>query len=212
MPHLRPLALLGPFAFALTTAYAADLSSYSVVKLHAGLNSPDFAFAQRQVLVVIGHRDNFNAHSFEVVTFYLSNGDPSKSLNIVGIWDKDKEALTTSVSGGADCFLHDFRLLKSKSGDAPVLVVADRPLLGSFGENAPVTFRIYLLKHSTDGIPGEPPYRFDLVETRTSKAAYCDVGFALSRELGLDDYRTPPRPDDYWNYPGAMSNNRWRGP
>jgi hypothetical protein len=147
-----------------------------------------------------------------VVTVYLSNGDPSKGLDVVGFWDKDQEALTVDVLGGADCLLHDFRLLTSERGSPPVLVAADRPLLTSYVDNAPVSFKLYALKRKTDGLPGGPAYWFDLVETQTSRAAYCDVGVALSRELGLGDYRTSPRPDGYRTSPQAMSNNRSRRP
>jgi hypothetical protein len=156
---------------------------------------------------VIGHRENFNAHSFDVVTFYLSNGAPSQGLDIVGVWDKDEEELTEHASGGADCLLHDFRLLGSDRGVTPMLIVADRPLLTSFTDNAPVSFKFYALKQKTDGLPGGPAYWFDLVETHTSKTEYCDVGVALSRELGLGDYRTAPRPDGYWNSPNAISSS-----
>jgi hypothetical protein len=211
MLHLRSFALIGALTVALSSVSAADLSSYAVVKLHPGLNNLDLAFGDSFLSVIIGHRENFNAHGFEVVSFYLSNGDPSKGLDILGLWDKDKEALTITVSGGADCLLHDFRLLRSRAAGPPMLVVADRPPLASFVDNAPVSFGFYELKQSTAGLPGKVPYWFDLVETRTSKAAYCDVGVAFSRELGLGDYRTAPRPDGYQNSPGAVSDSRWRG-
>lgn len=188
-----------------------DLNGYSVVKLRPGLNNLDRAFGGHPVSVVIGHRENFNAHTFNVVTFYLWDRDPSKGLDIVGLWDKDKEALSLQVSEGADCLLHDFRLLWPKQGRTPLLVVADHPLLTTYIDNAPVTFKFYTLKQNTAGDIG-PAYWFDLTETQTSKAEYCDVGLALSRELGLGDYRTSPRPDGYWNSPKAMSNNRSRGP
>jgi hypothetical protein len=78
-------------------------------------------------------------------------------------------------------------------------------------ENAPVIFKFYTLKQNTAGDLG-PAYWFDLAETQISKAAYCDVGVALSRELGLGDYRTTARPEGYRNSPQAMSDNRSRGP
>ncbi len=207
--HSRAFTLVGALALAVTSAYAMELGGYSVVKLHGGLNNLPLAFAGHRIAVVIGHRENSNAHSFDVVTFYLTNGEHSEGLNIVGVWDKDKEELTENVSGGADCLLHDFRLLRSDRGAVPMLVVADRPLLTSYTDNAPVLFKFYALKQKTDGLPGGPAYWFDLVETNTSKAEYCDVGVALSRELGLGDYRTSPRPDGYRTSPKAISS---RGP
>lgn len=211
MSDLRPLALIGALTLAVTSASAMDLGRYSVVKLHPGLNNLDRAFGGHPVSVVIGHRENFNAHSFDVVTFYLWDRDAAKGLDIVGVWDKDKEALSLDVSGGADCLLHDFRLLWPKKGGGPLLVVADRPLLTTYIDNAPVTFRFYTLKQNTAGAPG-PAYWFDLAETQTSEAVYCDVGIALSRELGLGDYRTTPRPEGNRNTPQAMSDNRSREP
>jgi hypothetical protein len=206
MHKLRPLALIAIASLlAVTLASATDLRGYAVVKLHRGLNNLDLAFAGQKLSVAIAHRENFNAHSFDVVTVYLSSGDPSNGLDILGVWDKNHEELTLNVGGGADCLLHDFRLLKSTGGTAPMLVVADRPLLMSYADNEPVSFRFYVLKQNTDGLTGVPAYWFDLVETRASKRAYCDVGAALARELGLGDYRTSPRPDDYWNSPEAMA-------
>jgi len=189
-----------------------DLGGYSVVRLHGGLNNLALAVAGHRMSVVIGHRENFNAHSFDVVTFYLSNAKPTEGLDIVGVWDKDKEETTLHVSGGGDCLLHDFRLLSSARGGAPMLLVADRPLLTTYVDNAPVAFKFYVLKEKTDGLPGGPAYWFDKVATETSKAAYCDVGVAISRELGLGDYRTSPRPDGYRNSPNATSDQQSTSP
>lgn len=211
MPDLRPLALIGTLALGYTSAPAMDLRGYSVVKLHPGLNNLDRAFGGHPISVVIAHRENFNAHSFDVVTFYLWDRDAAKGLDIVGLWDKDNEALSLDISGGADCLLHDFRLLWPKKGNTPLLVVAERPLLTTYVDNAPVTFRFYTLKQNTAGDLG-PAYWFDLTETQTSKPAYCDVGVALAREWGLGDYRATPRPEGYRNGLQAMSNNRPRGP
>jgi hypothetical protein len=212
MTHVRIFTRVAALALAVTSASATELGGYSVVKLHGGLNNLALTFAGHRISVVIGHRENFNAHSFDVVTFYLSNGELSQGLDIVGIWDKDNEVLTEHVSGGADCLLHDFRLLSTERRGPLMLVVADRPLLTSYADNAPVSFKFYTLKQKTDGLPGGPAYWFDLVETQTSKAAYCDVGVALSRELRLGDYRTAPRLDGYWNSPKAMSDNGSREP
>jgi hypothetical protein len=84
-----------------------------------------------------------------------------------------------------------------------MVVIADRPLLTSYVDDAPVSFKFYSFRQKTDRLPGGPAYWFDLVGTQTSKATYCDVEVALSRALGLEDYRTSSQ---------AMSNNRWSGP
>jgi hypothetical protein len=66
-----------------------------------------------------------------------------------------------------------------------VLILADRELGNSFIDIEKVTFRLYRLVRSTDGIPGRPAYYFDLTETRAAKAKYCDVDEALQKELGV---------------------------
>ena len=203
MPSIRHVFLVVALALAVTSASAPNLVGYSVVKLHRGLNDVNLGFAGRRAAVVIGHRENFNAHSFDIVTIYLSNGKSSEGLDIVGFWDKDQEALYLTVSGGADCLLHDFRLLRSARSDPSMVVVADRPLLRTYVDAEPVSFKFYSFKQKTDRLPGGPAYWFDLIGTQTSKAAYCDVGVALSHELGLEDYRASSQ---------AMSKNSWRGP
>jgi hypothetical protein len=190
MPYLRPLAAAVASILAVSSVSAMDLHGYSVVRLHHGVNDVDLGVTGERATVVVGHRANWNAHSFDVTTIYLSPPD----LAIVGIWDDQKESLYLTTSGGADCLLHDFRLLRSVSGAPPALVVADRQLGESFAADAAVTFKLYLLTHNDIGLPGEPTYWFKLIETRKAKAAYCDVGTALLRELGLAN-------DSVWSGP-----------
>jgi len=38
---------------------------------------------------------------------------------------------------------------------APMLIVADRPILRSYIDNAPVSFKFYALKQTTDELAGE---------------------------------------------------------
>jgi hypothetical protein len=138
-------------------------------------------------LIVSGHRENFNAHSFEVVSFYLQIDSVTsvKEWNIVPLMEKEKERLQLTVSGGADCLLHDFRLLTRQGKVPTTLILADRELGDSFANPAPVTFTYFLLRHDTQGMPGFPPYSFELSHASRSKAAYCDVGEAFQKELGL---------------------------
>src|SRR5260370_10887204 len=82
---------------------AASLNSYTVVKLHYGVNRVDFNNDGVEDLVILARRENFNAHGFDVVTFYSNEPrDQQGHLGIVSIFDKDKEELTLDVSGGAD--------------------------------------------------------------------------------------------------------------
>jgi hypothetical protein len=76
-------------------AAAFDLHGYSVVKLHRGINPVDVGVNGQSATVVIGRRENFNAHGFEVVTFYFtptgSAADPSNPwprLDLVDFFDE----------------------------------------------------------------------------------------------------------------------------
>ncbi|HWZ62849.1 MAG TPA: hypothetical protein VNX02_07505 [Steroidobacteraceae bacterium] len=100
-----------------------DVHDYAVVKLHRGINNVDLGGTGEHATVVVGHRENCNAHSFEVTTIYLPGGSAA-DLDIVGLWEDQKESLYLTTSGGADCTLHDFRLLRSVRGAAAALVVA----------------------------------------------------------------------------------------
>jgi hypothetical protein len=168
---------------------ATSLDSCTVVRLHYGVNRVDFNNDGVEDLVVLARRENFNAHDFDVVTFY-SNGprDRQGDLGIVSMFDKNKEELTLEVSGGADCLLHDFRLVKPKRGNQPLLIVAARTWSESFYEKNTVTFSYFKLERNSSGEPGRPALYFNLYEVRQAKARYCDVNEAFRSELGLENY------------------------
>jgi hypothetical protein len=172
----------------------AESPSAKLVKLVNGVNSVDFTGDGIPDLIVIGRRDNFNAHGFDVVSFYIFTDDKEfsvKQWDIVPIMKKEKERLEVTVSGGADCILHDFRLLSGSSKTAASLILADRELRNSYADSETVTFTYFSLETNREGIPGEPRYYFKQSRVVKSKAKYCDVGEAFQKELGIDSYRRP---------------------
>jgi hypothetical protein len=183
------------------SASAVDFGTYKVVKLVYGVNAVSFGPAGTQGTVLLGWRDNFNAHGFGVGTFYLKAPQgtipPSFQnddvLRLVTVWDDvkgSKEALTVTTSGGADCVLHDFRLLISTQHKPSILVLADREMGESFIDEERVTFKTYTLTQNVEAMPGTPAFYFDLTGQRVAKRKYCDVEKAFQDELGLGDYRT----------------------
>ena len=154
-----------------------------------GLNYLDFTGDKVNDLVVVGHRENFNAHSFEVISLYthaaVIEGTPA-IWQIVPIFKRDgKEVLQIIVSGGADCALRDFRLLpKSRT-----LIIAERDLGDSFGESHTVTFTRFKLVdtmvENESGEPGRPAFSFEEESTIRTEHKYCDVGDAFRTELGI---------------------------
>jgi hypothetical protein len=66
------------------TNAASLLDNYTVVKLEYGENRVDFDNDGVQDLVVVGHRENFNAHDYDVISFYANEpGDQHSRLAIV---------------------------------------------------------------------------------------------------------------------------------
>lgn len=172
-------------------SYAGVLDSYTVVKLSYGTNQVDFNNDGKNDLVVLARRENFNAHGFDVVSFYSEqpqDGNKAKVLGIVSIFDKSNEKLTLNISGGADCILNDFRLLKPKIGNESLLIIANRKMSESFYEENTVTFSYYKLENNSSGEVGFPFKCFKISNVSESKAKYCDVSEALSAELGLGTY------------------------
>jgi hypothetical protein len=172
-------------------SYAGPLDAYKVVKLNYGLNRIDFDNDGKEDLVILARRENFNAHGFDAVSFYSEqpqNGNKQLIQGIVSIFDKDKENFIIKVSGGADCVLHDFRLLKPNNGSQTLLIIADRKLSESYYEENAVAFSYYNLEHNSLGEIGYPFLYFKFFKTEQAKRKYCDVNEAFREELGLENY------------------------
>ena len=194
--HVRSLAVL-PLLLGCFSSRALDLATYKVVHLTYGVNLVNLGTAGPSGTVILGWRENHNAHGFGVATFYWRESKPGARLEIMGIWDEGDEKLTVSAGGGADCVLHDFRLLTSLDKNKPaILILANRDSMKTYADKENVAFKFYILRFGTEGIPqGDPgtlDYKFDLVETRVAKHQYCDVGEAFLSELGLGDYGSRP--------------------
>lgn len=174
-----------------SSTYAAQFDTYSVVNLSYGTNRVDFDNNGTEDLVVFARRENFNAHGFDVASFYFEqpqDGDKAKALGIVTIFDKDKENFTLNVSGGADCLLNDFRLLQPKNGNQALLILATRKMSKSYYEENTVTFSYYQLENNSSGDIGFPSSYFKLSESHQAEGKYCDVSEAFRAKLGLGNY------------------------
>ncbi len=168
----------------------AETPSANLVQVKFGANSVDFTGDGVPDLVVLGHRENFNAHSFDVASFYILADaiDGTKRWNIVPVMEKNKERLEVTFSGGADCVLHDFRLLAGSGKSHALLILADRDMGTSFIHPGTVTFTYFSLTSNTDRTPGFPRFAFDRSHVTKSKAHYCDVEAAFQKELGIGTY------------------------
>ncbi len=169
----------------------AESPSARLIKLGNGVNSVDFTGDGVPDLIVMGHRDNFNAHDFNVVSFYIYVDDKDmnvKEWDIVPVVTKKDEHLEVTVGGGADCILHDFRLLAGSGKTSASLILADRELKNGYGESETVKFTYFSLETNSEGIPGFPRYYFEQSRVVKSKVKYCDVNEAFQKELGIGSY------------------------
>lgn len=186
--HLVIGALLG----SMLLATAAAQSPERAVAVSNGLNTFALQSADDEALAVLAHRENFNAHGFDVLTLYARQastaGEPAQ-WQLVPWFDGDQERLNVVRAGGADCLLHDFRLLRATAQAPALLVLADRDLGPSFASPAPVRLRVLALRRNDEGLVGRPVLYFEVVRDFRARKTACDVGDALSAELGL-----PSRP------------------
>ncbi len=147
-------------------------------------------------MAVLSHRENFNAHGFDIFSIYIKDlveGENVAEWSSVTFFDGEKERFVLTVGGGADCLLHDFRLVTPPAGKSLRLVLADRELGGSFADEDKVTFSFFELRKNARGEVGRPLYYFERVRVETAKKKYCDVGEAFKVELGLNNYMARPQ-------------------
>ena len=163
-----------------------------VQTLQNGVNRVALLAGAPAGMAVLAHRENFNAHGFDVLTLYQPmpsvRGEPA-SWQIVPAFDAQGEHLTLAASGGADCLLRDFRLLQPVGHSGATLIIAERALGDSYASPAPVTFRFYRLRRNDAGEVGRPGLYFEFDHEQTSAQPHCDVGEAFGHELRLKDYR-----------------------
>ena len=172
----------------LAAAPGPDKANAPVQALRSGVNAVPLQAGAPAGMAGVALRENFHAHGFEVLTLYAQLGVRSSEAprwQIVPVFDATGEHLVVTASGGADCMLHDFRLLKPAKGRDAELILADREMGDGFASQAQVVFRFFSLRNNREGIPGRPALYFELVRTQPAQAPYCDVGAALETELGL---------------------------
>ena len=175
-------------AAALPMRPAGAAGGPGVVPVPKGVNR--LSLGGQAILTVRARRENYNAHSFDVLSFYtVKPGQPGDELNLVPIFGaehgKDIERHDITVSGGADCLLRDFRLLQASGRQPARLVVAERDVGASYVTPGTVHFTYYELTRNTDEVPGRPSLYFQAGGESRSRQAYCDVNDAFDRELHL---------------------------
>jgi len=186
---LGQMALWMAVGVGLPIAHADELAGYKAVHLVNGPN--ELRLQGHDVTVVLASRENYNAHGFTLATFYMRDkGDNGKEAwSLLPVFEKqkgeEKEQYGVTIHGGADCVLHDFRLLSAGDGRPALLIVADRDFGESYADAATVHFDYYELVHNKDFVPGWPEFYFRAKRSTTAHAKYCDVNDAFDKELHL---------------------------
>ncbi|WP_162600739.1 hypothetical protein [Paraburkholderia sp. C35] len=151
-----------------------------------------------EAMIVRASRENFNAHGFDVVSIFVRNdiGPGSGTWSIVPMFHSDAgvdhEDLHLLVGGGADCQLHDFRLLTSSNANSAQLILADREPGTSYADAANVHFNYYVLSENSAESPGHPMLYFNWYKSQSARAQYCDVNRAFDQELHLGTTSSNP--------------------
>jgi len=175
---------------------ARDVEKMQLIEINNGPNAIDIEGDDSSGLVFQAHRENYNAHSFEHVTFYhreTSAENPSINSD-KPVWSvipffsgelKEKDSLETVQ--GADCRLRDWVVLRKRGEKrAPLtVIVADRDFGKTYVDKRLVTFSVYRLVSNRDESPGFPALYFSQVDQFQSKQTYCDADVALRHALGL---------------------------
>jgi len=169
-----------------------SFAAMQVVRLNNGSNAVDLDGDGRPDAVFMAWRENYNAHGYNHVTFYVSYADqyqPVRRWYLVPFFDArgSQTADSYNTGQGADCVLSDIRVLRpATSGSGPVTVITGKRDMGqSFADTAAVTFVVYELARNTDAVPGAPPMYLQARQTIRGRRAYCDINEAFQRELGV---------------------------
>jgi hypothetical protein len=184
--HLGSLFLATTLATTSLPAPATDAPPTGVLLIQNGPNR--LTLAGKELLAVRGWRENFNAHGFDTVNFYLHAPDGTWHLVPVMVpaaKGLPAEQAGVGASGGADCQLRDFRLIDARGGKPAQLILADREFGESFADAATLHFDYYELAENTEGVVGDPLYWFRHVKHVDAPKPYCDVNDAFDKELHL---------------------------
>lgn len=150
----------------------------------------------KEVVALRARRENFNAHGFDVVSFYLvgRHGAGKREFDIIPIFSEGREGRKgrderrdITVGGGADGNLDDFRVLAAQGKQPARLVLAHRDFGDSYADPGIVHFTYYELARNEMETPGAPGLYFRQTSQANSRRKYADVNEAFDRELHMGD-------------------------
>src|SRR5579859_1428981 len=143
--------LLAAFTVETGSALTSEQKPAPEIAINNGISR--FVLDGKEFMTVRALRENFNAHDFDVVTFYVRDADTWKLVPLFGEYadKKGTEHDVLTVGGGADCMLHDFRLLREAPTHPPEIVLADREFGRSYADSNIVHFTYFELAKNEGG-------------------------------------------------------------
>jgi hypothetical protein len=157
-----------------------------VVRLSNGDNNIDIDGDGVLDNVLLAWRENFNAHSYDVLVFLRRTEGKDHMWHIVPFFDSAgrQQANVLETIRGAECNKRAAVVVRQLEGPTKYLViVAQKQLDGE--QESKFRYLRYDLKRNTDGIVGWPELYWGLTTEQLGKSVYCDAEKALSAELSL---------------------------
>lgn len=182
------LTLTGPAPAGPVAKGTAGLAGATVLPLQNGPNTVDLLGDGTRATVFVARKENFNAHGYSSIAFYLHSGydrSDSAEWQLLPFVDRRADRDVIRTEEGADCTLMDFRVLRVRPHAAVVVIIARREQGESFADSVPVQFDVYRLQRNREGLPGWPTYYFQFERSIPASRPYCDVNEAFQQELGL---------------------------
>lgn len=171
------------------------LDDLQPVPLHDGVNRlPGFTLDGHAATVFMAHRENGNAHGYDVLM--LSIDDFHAAAELVEIEPQAGESpdmMRIEPFDGENA-ISAIRFARGRLGGVPAMLMlqARRRVdqVQALTDAAPVELRVWRLDGPSDDI-GRTPYLFRLAGVTTTTQRYRDAGAALDRELGISVPTSP---------------------
>lgn len=190
---LAGLLLAWPLATTQAQPASVRLTELAPIPLRIGVNRVQrFARDGREAQIVLGWRDNGNAHSYDLFLVLMPLRPGGSDWNVVGVEheaDRFEDVIRDQPHTGED-MVRSIRFAHGRLNGTPetLLLTATREMSPE-GIPAPsaVVFEVFRLVAS-DGVPGTTRDYFERVARMRGATLFCNAEVALSRAFGL-----PPR-------------------
>lgn len=184
-------ALAVAITFGMAARAAPVVSDLVPIALRSGVNQvPRLGPNGHDGMIVLGWRDNGNAHGYDIALVLLSSG-PGGGWDVAKVDLPDKDPWADWQDGirddphTGDDLVRAFRFVRGRVDGRPatLLLIASRDLAESIPDPSKVTFQVFRLVHEPD--VGTTPDHFALVQQDRSSSSFCNADMALTKRFAL---------------------------